>query len=75
MINNKKGQAMFVAILIMVVAMIMFIIMTPLLFQFIAGGASQTGSATGFFMRFIPWIALIFIVIVFVRITTSGGPL
>lgn len=71
---NKKGQV-FSALIIVVLALFIFIFAAPIIAQSIAIGVSQTGGATGFFMRLYPWVIIIFILLVLLRIITSGADL
>lgn len=72
MINNK-GQVVFIGVIILAMAIMIFILSAPAIFESIGIGTSTTGSATSFFMKLIPWIMIIFVVIIFIRVITSGS--
>ncbi len=72
MIFNRRGQV-FSALLIFILILLLFIFAAPIIFQFVAIGVGQTGTATGFIMRAFPWVMLFVIIFIGLRIITSGA--
>ena len=69
---NKKAQV-FSALIVFVLVLLIFIFAAPILFPFISIGVASTGTATGFIIRAFPWILIIALIAVGLRIITSGG--
>ena len=72
MIFNRRGQV-FSALLIFILVLLLFIFAVPIIFQFVTIGVSQTGTATGFVIKAFPWVMLLVIVFIGLRIITSGA--
>lgn len=69
--KDKKGQ-IFVGLILITIALIMFIVAVPLLNEIIQIGASQTGSASGFLVKLIMWVMLIVIIAAAFKVISSG---
>lgn len=70
---NKRGQAGFVFFIITILALIVLIFASPILFAAVNIGASQTGTATAFFIRLFPWVIIIVAIAVGYRLVFGGG--
>ena len=71
LMNNSKGQALIIVILI-VLGIFMFILAAPLLYDIIVIGTANTGTATGFFIRATPFVVLVLLVGLAIK-ALSGG--
>ncbi len=72
---NKKGSgaAAFVALVTFVLAFFIFVLASPILFDFVVLGAESTGAAAGFFVYLFPFVILLFLILAFLRSVTGGG--
>jgi len=71
---NKKAQV-FSALIIFFLVLLIFIFAAPIIFPFISIGVGSTGGATGFVIKAFPFILLIALIAVGLKILTSGGEL
>jgi len=62
-LNRKGSAAGFVALVVFVLGFFLFVLASPILFEFVVLGAESTGSAAGFFIYLFPFVILLFIVL------------
>lgn len=71
--KNVKGQAAFIGLIMIVVALIIFFLALPFLHEIIETTAANSGGATSFVVRAFPWVILIFLVFGGLRLIMFGG--
>jgi hypothetical protein len=71
--KNIKGQAAFIGLIMLVVALIIFFLALPFLNEFIQVTADNSGGATAFVVRAFPWVILIFLVFGGLKLLIFGG--
>lgn len=69
--KNKKGQ-IFVSLIVFVLALIIFILAAPILYQVITENVGSMGSATGFFVKLFLWVIFLVMIALFLKIISSG---
>jgi len=70
---NKGGQMVFIGVIFLAMAFIIFILALPFINQAVSYGVSQSGTASGFFIKAIPFVMIIFLVIAGLRLIAGGG--
>ena len=71
--RSRKGQAGFIFLIITVLALVIFIFATPLLFTAINIGVAGSGAVEGWVIKLFPWVMLITILAVGYRYIIGGG--
>lgn len=72
MMKNNKGQ-MFIALIIFILGFLIFVFAAPMLAEIIDDSTKDQGTATRFVMKLFPWIVMISLFAVFLKIVSSGG--
>lgn len=71
MMKNKKGQ-IFVSLMMMVMALIIFILAAPILYEIISEQVGAMGTATAFAVKLFLWLILLVLIAFFIKIFNSG---
>lgn len=69
--NNKKGQ-MFVSLLLFIMAIIIYILAAPMLFDIISVNVGGMGTATAFIVKLFMWTIFLTLIAYFLSIINSG---
>jgi len=69
--RSKKGQV-FVSLMVFVMALIIFILASPVLAQIIAESVPFMGTATAFVVKLFLWLIILVLIAYFIKIVNSG---
>jgi TRAP-type mannitol/chloroaromatic compound transport system permease small subunit len=74
MIKGRKGQgAAFVGLIMLLMAFVIFFLAIPFVNDIMSETISNTGTATAWVIRLMPWVALIFLVVFGIKLIIYGG--